>query len=69
LKGDEQVIAKAIAWDEAVRPQVQALIDRLPEKSKARYSTPEQLWALIFSRQALDVSAIHIAETVPKNRK
>jgi hypothetical protein len=67
LKGDDQMIAKTVAWDEAVRPQVQALIDRLSEESKARYSTPEQLWALIFSRQALDVSAIHIAETVPKD--
>ena len=67
LKGDDQVIARTVAWDETVRPQVQALIDRLPEVSKARYSTPEQLWALIFSRQALDVSAIQIVETAMKD--
>ena len=67
LKGDDQVIARIVAWDETVRPKVQVLIDRLPEESKARYATPEKLWGLIISKYALDVSAIHIAETVLKD--
>ena len=63
MKGDEAAMARTIVWDEAVRPKVQALIDRLPAASRERYATPELLAALFISRQALDVSAIHITET------
>jgi hypothetical protein len=67
LKGEDQVMVRILAWDESVRPRVQALIDRLPEESRARYPTPEKIWALIISKYALDVSAIHIAETALKD--
>jgi hypothetical protein len=67
LKGDEQVMSRTIGWDESVRPQVQALIDNLPESSRARFSTPEQLAALFISKYALDVSAIHISEIAMKD--
>jgi hypothetical protein len=66
LKGDEAAMARTIVWEEAVRPKVQALIDRLPAASRERYSTPELLAALSISQKALDVSAIYITETVMK---
>lgn len=67
IKGDEQAMARTIGWDEVVRPKVQALIDRLPLEIRVRYPTPEALAALYISKFALDVSAIHIADTASKD--
>lgn len=58
-------MAHTIAWEESVRPEVQALIDQLPAELRARYPTPESLAALAISRHALEVSAIHITATTP----
>lgn len=67
MKGDDDVLARTVVWDEAIRPQVQAMIDRLSPKTRAQYSTPEKLWGLIISKYALDVSAIQIVGHVPQD--
>lgn len=67
LNGDEKVMAQTIGWEDAVRPEAQRLIDRLPVEMRARYPTPEALTALFISKFALDVSAIHVSATEQKD--
>ena len=67
LKGDEEAMGRVFGWDESLRPKVRALIDRLPDNLRTRYSTPEKLSALLTAKYALDVSAIHITGTVMKD--
>ncbi len=64
MKGEDQMMAGTIGWDEHTRLEAQGLIERLPAEIQARYPTPEALAALFISKYALDVSAIHISETV-----
>lgn len=64
INADDRVLAQTISWDEKTRPKVQALIERLPEETRGRYPTPEALAGLYLSKFALEVSAIHIAETM-----
>lgn len=65
LKGDDAALARSIAWDDATRPQVEAMIATLPPALREKYPTPELLAALFIAKYTVDVSAIQIAGVTP----
>jgi len=65
LKGDDDLLAKLLALDPAARQRSDALIARLPEAGRARW-TPEKLAALWVTGLVTEVSAAQVlGETMP----
>jgi hypothetical protein len=61
LKGDDEAMARTVALSGAVREKAEALLARLPEEARAKYSPPEKLAGLFFARMILkEVEAFQI---------
>jgi len=58
--GDLDVLSEAIVFTAGAREKAQALLDSLPEASRAQYSTPEKLVALMLSRDAGKVAGMQV---------
>jgi hypothetical protein len=60
VKGDDDLVASMIMLDGKARAAVAALLDRMPERVREKYSTPEKLAALVFADLLANLAAVQV---------
>ncbi len=61
--GDIESVGSAIEFTASAREKAQAMFDRLPEESRAKYGSPENLMALLLAKDVDKVSGMQVLGT------
>jgi len=65
MQADEATLLASIALGDDAREKAQQLLARLPEAARTKYPTPENLAALMVTREILRADAAQIVATTP----